>query len=362
MIEYYFVRNNDRVGPVSFDELKKEEIKPDTLIWFNGLDKWMMAKNIPVLASLIKENRKVPIEEKPQIKQVSLYSIILKIVVGLFLIVLIIALFDQNTSSNIRDEENIEEENDFPETLSNYQVKEILLDYYNTQDSKNISKYLNYYEYPIMNYYGNIEYLRSDLSKSLDIGWNKLEYHNNYPKFDDIYINKIDERYFVKYKLKYAYKLYKDDFDIIKEFDVDVRLNKEGKIYYIKTDLISSTEKKKLSYYARFVGQNPKTTILKDSNIDSRLLAMMGSYQHRKLKNNWQNTSKIIEYEDEIYFYGCKSADCKNTNFIIVLDIKNDVLHSATKLGSYTNIFSEDESKNETIDYWYNYNDDMFGY
>jgi len=52
-IQYYLVVNRTHVGPFSFDELKSQNLEPNTLVWFDGLDKWHRAKDIPELISLL---------------------------------------------------------------------------------------------------------------------------------------------------------------------------------------------------------------------------------------------------------------------------------------------------------------------
>jgi len=59
---YYFVENGTQAGPFSYDELKLKTLAPDTLIWYNGLEKWKRIKDIPELASVI-ERRPPPISE-----------------------------------------------------------------------------------------------------------------------------------------------------------------------------------------------------------------------------------------------------------------------------------------------------------
>lgn len=52
---YYLVENGKQIGPFSFDDLKSKSIEPDTLIWFEGQEKWKKAKAVPELSALIKK-------------------------------------------------------------------------------------------------------------------------------------------------------------------------------------------------------------------------------------------------------------------------------------------------------------------
>jgi hypothetical protein len=47
------VENGKQLGPFSFEQLKVKSIAKDTLIWFDGLDKWTKAEKIVELSSLL---------------------------------------------------------------------------------------------------------------------------------------------------------------------------------------------------------------------------------------------------------------------------------------------------------------------
>ena len=53
MKKYYIIKNDKKFGPYSIDELEKNIINSDTLVWFNGLDDWTKAGEITELKSLI---------------------------------------------------------------------------------------------------------------------------------------------------------------------------------------------------------------------------------------------------------------------------------------------------------------------
>lgn len=54
MKEYFYIKKNEKVGPFNFDELKKEEIERDTLIWYQGIKDWTKAGKIDDLGELFK--------------------------------------------------------------------------------------------------------------------------------------------------------------------------------------------------------------------------------------------------------------------------------------------------------------------
>ncbi len=84
--EYYIVIHGKPNGPFSFENLKNQKINRESLIWFDGLDKWERARNIPELQPLfravpppidpldIKEeaNKMPPIPEPPAIPKQNL--------------------------------------------------------------------------------------------------------------------------------------------------------------------------------------------------------------------------------------------------------------------------------------------------
>ena len=53
-MEYYYLKNRFRYGPVKFEELKSKDIKKDTLVWYEGLKDWTKAGEIKELKELFK--------------------------------------------------------------------------------------------------------------------------------------------------------------------------------------------------------------------------------------------------------------------------------------------------------------------
>lgn len=54
MKKYFYSDGKEKNGPFSFEELKNEEINPDTLVWFEGLENWTPIKYIKELEELLK--------------------------------------------------------------------------------------------------------------------------------------------------------------------------------------------------------------------------------------------------------------------------------------------------------------------
>jgi len=53
MKKYFYSDGREKKGPFSFEELKKEEINPNTLIWFEGLGDWTPIKEIKELEEIL---------------------------------------------------------------------------------------------------------------------------------------------------------------------------------------------------------------------------------------------------------------------------------------------------------------------
>ena len=56
-MNYYYAKNEEKIGPLSLDELKKIELKKDTLVWHEGLDDWIKAEDVSELKSLFAEKK-----------------------------------------------------------------------------------------------------------------------------------------------------------------------------------------------------------------------------------------------------------------------------------------------------------------
>jgi hypothetical protein len=53
MRTYFIYNGNDQLGPFSLEELKKQKISRQTLVWFDGLADWTPVENIQELGDLI---------------------------------------------------------------------------------------------------------------------------------------------------------------------------------------------------------------------------------------------------------------------------------------------------------------------
>ncbi|WP_133557382.1 DUF805 domain-containing protein [Algoriphagus boseongensis] len=52
MKKYFYAKGNEQVGPLTLNELRQADIKPDTLVWFEGLSKWEKAERLEDLKGI----------------------------------------------------------------------------------------------------------------------------------------------------------------------------------------------------------------------------------------------------------------------------------------------------------------------
>lgn len=50
MKEYFFLKGKDQYGPFTIEQLADKELTNETLIWTDGMESWIMLKDIPELA------------------------------------------------------------------------------------------------------------------------------------------------------------------------------------------------------------------------------------------------------------------------------------------------------------------------
>jgi hypothetical protein len=56
MKKYFYSNGQEKEGPISLEEIKNEDIKVDTLIWFEGLNDWTPAIEIDEIKSILELN------------------------------------------------------------------------------------------------------------------------------------------------------------------------------------------------------------------------------------------------------------------------------------------------------------------
>jgi hypothetical protein len=66
--EFYYLDGNEQKGPLKIDQLELLGLKPDTLVWAEGMEDWEPAKKIEELEILIKKTQP-PAPPTPSSKQ-----------------------------------------------------------------------------------------------------------------------------------------------------------------------------------------------------------------------------------------------------------------------------------------------------
>lgn len=57
MESYYYTDGKESFGPFSREELMQKDLKPETYVWYEGLDKWKQAGKLPEMAFLFESDR-----------------------------------------------------------------------------------------------------------------------------------------------------------------------------------------------------------------------------------------------------------------------------------------------------------------
>ena len=52
MKRYFYIKEENKLGPFDLEDLKSENIKRDTLVWFQGIKDWKKASKIKELGEL----------------------------------------------------------------------------------------------------------------------------------------------------------------------------------------------------------------------------------------------------------------------------------------------------------------------
>lgn len=79
MRTYFIYDGQDQLGPFTLEELKRQKLSKQTLVWFEGLADWTTVENIPELAGLVNTPPPLPgqpfIQPPPIIENIAPYPI-----------------------------------------------------------------------------------------------------------------------------------------------------------------------------------------------------------------------------------------------------------------------------------------------
>ncbi|SUB68552.1 DUF4339 domain-containing protein [Porphyromonas endodontalis] len=54
--KFYFIRNGQQIGPIEAEQLARENITPQTMVWRQGMEDWKEARLLPELDFLWQNN------------------------------------------------------------------------------------------------------------------------------------------------------------------------------------------------------------------------------------------------------------------------------------------------------------------
>lgn len=113
MKKYYIIINNKQEGPFAIEELKSK-INLETFVWYEGLEKWIKAKEIPELKNVFVQspppfNEKEDNESEDYILaeyQQRFFALLINLVVFIFILFIISgrSLFDETNSESSTSE------------------------------------------------------------------------------------------------------------------------------------------------------------------------------------------------------------------------------------------------------------------
>jgi hypothetical protein len=361
MKKYYISDGKEKFGPLTIDELRSYSIDENTLIWYKGLEKWKYAKSVPEILKLIEDKKNESQSEilpDPTDKPIKKDNTLKYIVSTLAIVLIAIIAYEIINKSYTKNQKEVTSISVYKFNKSS--IVSLLNKYYNADKNRNYNSYEAFYSFPIKNYFNNKNVTQEDLKKMVTRSWSLTSDTKNTPDYDNLNFEFNDNIYIVNYPLKFEYTLKKNGIKYINTYDATIKLNNEGKIFYINN--IKTTSKKinyNTSFFKEYEGQYPENTIFNNENLISRLYSILGLNYNFMIKN-WNNSSKIFLKNNSIYTYGCKSGECEDTNFTIVLDLNNDELFVGFKHRNNLRKYNEKNGFSERLNYWYGMNEQFF--
>ena len=67
-VKYFYLKNDEKVGPISLEDLSAADINKDTLVWYEGLDYWTPMSKIEELESISKTKSPSIPKAKPNLE------------------------------------------------------------------------------------------------------------------------------------------------------------------------------------------------------------------------------------------------------------------------------------------------------
>lgn len=230
--DYLLIIDNKFEGPLTYDQLLKMNIKPDTLIWFENSKQWKPVEGIDKLKYLFDGSKKPPkIEDQPGNTNYNKFFIIL---ISFFAIVItLVIIYDLYNANN--------QKSSVPPSISKKEIKNLLGEYYDAQENKNYKEYQSFYQFPIKRYFDQQNLKKIKFEKLVKDTFSKTSNASNIPNYDKLEIQKEnDSIYEISYPLIFKYTLTKNNENKENKYRVKIKINKRNKIKYIQSTQIKS--------------------------------------------------------------------------------------------------------------------------
>ena len=91
---------------------------------------------------------------------------------------------------------------------------------------------------------------------------------------------------------------------------------------------------------------------LNNQIILQRLKVLIGEEKVQILKSYWNTESPIVLDNQILIATGCEAHNCSQTNFIILIDIKNDIFYAGIKIDGRVEVFSENGINLKELNEW----------
>ncbi|MDP1726238.1 MAG: hypothetical protein Q8M15_05600 [Bacteroidota bacterium] len=112
-----------------------------------------------------------------------------------------------------------------------------------------------------------------------------------------------------------------------------------------------------LDFLKKLNGKYPYEVKLFDNSIlKQRLKKLLGNSRYNFLKETWA-VETPMEFANNIFVAsGCQAHNCGSTNFIIVVDLTNNVMYAGIREEDKVKTYSEDGSNSPKVNEWENEN------
>ncbi len=264
-MKFYYLKNNEKIGPLSFDQLKEAKLEDETYVWYKGLDKWYKLKSLEELNQKLNTNdedsnnsedieyeedyneTENALDEEDNINYKAFNNARSKLLGGFlprltnFFIGLTIIIFISTITYGLLFSEQ-EFEIIVKEDIYKEKVEEKLNKYYVDLQKENYYIYKKHYRFPIRLYYNDRFVKEEELKKMVRSSWSALIDFKNEPDFDKLNVKIDDDNFIIEYPLKYTYTLERNRKKYEHKMMVYMKIDSDFKIYYLTAENIDKKE------------------------------------------------------------------------------------------------------------------------